>query len=333
VIDAIIEDLILGESESIRTVRRLIKKIAPRREPVLIQGPTGSGKELVAQALHAASGRLGRFVPFNVCAIPETMFEDSLFGHVRGAFTGAAGDSQGYLLEADKGTAFFDEVSGLSLAMQVKLLRAIETGEFRPVGARGDKRSNFRVVAALNEPLDEMLDRGRFRHDLAHRLGTFVIDVPALEARVDDIPVLARHFAERAEHDRAPRPVLTPCALRALEQHTWPGNVRELRNVVFSTIALSDTSTITGEMIVQTLTRTRIGRSPDDRAGFQKKELLKTLEACSWNTAEVAERLGVDRATVYRRMTAFGVPTLSRNVPTRNAKIDAGESFESELVG
>jgi DNA-binding NtrC family response regulator len=332
VTQAIIDDLILGESEAIRAVRVLIRKIAPRREPVLIQGPTGSGKELVAQALHAASGRPGRFVPFNVCAIPETMFEDSLFGHVRGAFTGAAGDSQGYLLEADKGTAFFDEVSGLSLPMQVKLLRAIETGEFRPVGARGDKRSSFRVVAALNEPLDEMLDTGRFRHDLAHRLGTFVIDVPPLETRMDDVPFLARHFAERAEHDHAPRPVLTPCALRALQQHDWPGNVRELRNVVFSTIALAETSTITGEMIVRTLTRTVLGRSQEGRPGFQRKELIKLLEACSWNTAEVARRLGVDRATVYRRMTALGVPTLSRNVPSRTSKENATEAYGSELV-
>ena len=328
-----IEQLILGESAPIKALRKLIAKIAPRREAVLIQGPTGSGKELVAQALHVASGRTGRFVPFNVCAIPETMFEDSLFGHVRGAFTGAASDSLGYLLEADKGTAFFDEASGLTLSMQVKLLRAIETGEFRPVGARGDKRSSFRVVAAINEPLHEMLERGTFRFDLAHRLGTFVIDVPSLEARLEDVPLLARRFAEQAvDSDHLGRVELSDCAVRALMQHDWPGNVRELRNVMLSTVALSDTPTITGQMIVATLTRLASHGQQGGRAAYQRRELLNLLDKCAWDTTEVARQLGIDRATVYRRMTALGVPTLARNATRRPTHGRESEEYRSELT-
>jgi DNA-binding NtrC family response regulator len=320
-----IAELIVGESSEIARLRELIVKIAPRRDPVLIQGPTGSGKELVAQALHLRSGRSGRLVPFNVCAIPDTMFEDALFGHVRGAFTGAAGDSQGYLLEADKGTAFFDEVSGLSTQMQVKLLRAIETGEFRPVGARLDRRSDFRVIAALNEPLPRLLESGRFRQDLAHRLATFVLDVPPLAARAADIAVLARFFAANVLAINLPFVKLSNCAIRALEQYDWPGNVRELRNVIHATVALSDSPTITGSMIVATLSDR--GRSIESagKFGYQRRELIDLLNQCAWDTTVVAERLGVDRATVYRRMTTLEIPTLFRSGARRRADQNVSE--------
>jgi two-component system response regulator GlrR len=316
------DDLILGESPVIRELRSMIRKIARRPEPVLIQGPTGSGKELVAQALHQHSGRAGKLVAFNVCAIPETMFEDSLFGHVRGAFTGAATDAQGYLLEANGGTAFFDEVSGLSLQMQVKLLRAIETGQFRPVGARADRSSDFRVVSAVNEPLDQLMGEGRFRTDLAHRLSTFVLDVPPLCERPADIPVLARSFAARAAAIHLPYVELTVCAVRALEQYDWPGNVRELRNVVLATVALSESPVIDGAMIVATFQRKRIGSDVEDKTSFQRRQLLDLLTEHAWDTMEVARELGVDRATVYRRMNALSIPTLARN-STRTARSSA----------
>jgi two-component system response regulator GlrR len=315
-----IHQLILGDSTRMRELRALIAKLAARPEPVLIQGPTGSGKELVAQALHECSGRVGKLVAFNVCAIPETMFEDSLFGHVRGAFTGAATDSQGYLLEADRGTAFFDEVSGLSLQMQVKLLRAIETGQFRPVGARADRRSDFRVVAALNESLDDLLDDGRFRHDLAHRLSTFVLEVPALRERPEDIPELARAFAAIVAAVNLPYVELTPSALRALQQYDWPGNVRELRNVVFATVALSESPVIDGAAIVATIARRAGGKATEDKAGYQRRQLLELLNEHGWDINRVAQELGVDRATVYRRMSAHSIPTLTRN-PQRSAGV------------
>src|SRR3954470_19051267 len=189
---------IVGDSSAIQQLRALIATVAPTRLPVLVEGPTGSGKELVAAALHQASGRRGRLVAFNVCAIGDALFEDALFGHVRGAFTGAANDSAGFLREADAGTVFLDEISGLPWALQAKLLRAVETGEFRPVGAARDARSDFRVVAATNEHLDDLVECGRFRADLKHRIGGVVISVPTLAERVDDIPDLTRYFARRA---------------------------------------------------------------------------------------------------------------------------------------
>jgi len=163
---------------------------------------------------------------FNVCAISDAMFEDALFGHVRGAFTGAVSDSPGLLRKADQGTAFFDEISVLAAGMQVKLLRAIETGAFRAVGGCRDARSDFRVVAT-NEPLDALVATGRFRAELAHRIGGIVIHLPSLAERAEDVPVLVRHFLRTGNgvgvHDSA---------LRLLEEHPWPGNVRELRQVV-----------------------------------------------------------------------------------------------------
>lgn len=219
---------IVGSSPPIRQVRDLIALAAPTTLPVLIQGPTGAGKELVAAALHAMSGRRGRLVAFNVCAIGDAMFEDALFGHVRGAFTGAVADSQGLLREADHGTVFLDEISGLNASLQVKLLRALEHGQFRPVGARSDCRSEFRVIAATNEEIGDLVDAGRFRADLAHRLGGIVIRVPALADRRTDIPCLVEHFL-RPAHCAV---TVSDAALLRLVEHPWPGNVRELRQVV-----------------------------------------------------------------------------------------------------
>src|SRR6185436_15443756 len=185
---------LLGESPVMCRVRALIAMVAPTRLPVLVHGATGTGKEIVAAAIHAESGRRGAFVAFNVCAIGDSMFEDALFGHVRGAYTGAVQDAQGFLREANSGTAFFDEISGLALPLQAKLLRAIELGVFRPIGARHDATSDFRVVAATNEHIHDLVANGRFRADLAHRLGGVVIDLPPLAERVEDIGLLARHF-------------------------------------------------------------------------------------------------------------------------------------------
>jgi DNA-binding NtrC family response regulator len=248
------------------------------------------------------------------------MFEDALFGHVRGAFTGATNDADGYLLESNGGTAFFDEVSGLTPQMQVKLLRAIETGVFRPVGARMDRNSDFRVVAALNEPLDDLLETGRFRHDLAHRLATFVIHVPPLVDRPADIAHLARVFAQRAGAAHLPPVELSASAIRALEQYEWPGNVRELRNVIHATVALADSPTITGPMLVETLASRGAKIEGAGKLSFQRRQLIELLNECDWNTVEVANRLGVDRATVYRRMTSAGIPTLTRTPGRRRSE-------------
>ncbi len=221
-----------------RQLRNLIRRIGPTELPVLITGPTGSGKELVANAMHLASGRKGAFIAFNVCAVADTMFEDALFGHARGAFTGATSDSAGYLAQANNGTVFLDEISGLGLPSQAKLLRALETQTFRAVGAQHDKHSKFRIVAASNENLERLSGAGQFRLDLYHRLAGTTVKVPALSSRREDIPALIRAFAREtgATHDAN----IAIEAMTMLEAEAWPGNVRQLKHVVELSRALSD---------------------------------------------------------------------------------------------
>lgn len=302
-----LERILIGNSSVMCHLRALIVKVAPTALPVLVQGPTGAGKELVAAAVHAQSGRRGAFVPFNVCAIGETMFEDALFGHVRGAFTGALSDSPGFLREADGGTAFLDEVSGLPTSLQAKLLRAIETGVFRPVGGRRDVRSDFRVVAATNERLESLVGRGAVRLDFAQRVGAVTVDVPALSERVDDIPLLVRHFLDGIGCADVR---LAPGALDALAAHSWPGNVRELKHVVEWAAAFSD-GVLPLEAVRRALEqRASLGRARAlDAELLERQRLRELLQAQSWNTELVAKELGVHRATLYRRMKRLGLAT------------------------
>lgn len=275
----------------------MIAVAAPSHLPVLIQGPTGAGKELVAAALHRKSGRVGRFVAFNVCAIGDSMFEDALFGHVRGAFTGAVSDSLGLLREGDRGTVFFDEISGLHGSLQAKLLRAVETQEFRPVGASRDARSVFRFVAATNVPLEQLVAAGQFRSDLAHRIGAIVIHVPPLVQRLEDVEELARHFLELSG--------CSPClidedAIRVLQRHTWPGNIRELKQVVEWACVLGN-----GRLSARAIELALSQRVQDDSAidgAREYLELRSLLDVHGWDTESAARALGVHRATLYRRM-------------------------------
>ena len=303
---------IIGESPAIVRLRYLIRKVAPSSLPVLIHGPTGSGKELIAQALHTHSGRRGRFVAFNVCAIAESMFEDALFGHVRGAFTGATSDAAGYLMEADRGTVFLDEIGSLAFAPQAKLLRAIELQEFRPVGASVDRHSDFRVVAATNEHLEELAESGRFRWDLLHRLGGIVLKLPPLRERAEDIPLLIRHILDNIPTSFGVAPSLTTDALHAAQRYEWPGNVRELRQVLESALLLSDDATISVDALTPMLSKQgRAHPAPNGRTTHRQR-LLELLQTFDWDTGRVAEHLEVHRATVYRRMKQLGIPTPER---------------------
>jgi DNA-binding NtrC family response regulator len=300
--------LLIGDSVAMRGVRALIRRVAPASLPVLIQGPTGSGKELVARALHLASGRQGGFVALNVCAIADSMFEDTLFGHVRGAFTGASGDSLGYLMEADRGTVFLDEISGLPLFAQAKLLRAIETKEFRPIGSRSDRRSDFRLVSASNEYLGEAVAGGTFREDLMFRLRGVVIEVPPLAARIEDIPMLARHFASRTVRgDEGPLSVSDEAA-GALMCRDWPGNVRELKALIECAAALAHTGVIDASDVARAAelgVRERLTLA-SVRNGIAARHLLEVLEDTEWDVDATAAILGVHRATVYRRIGRLG---------------------------
>jgi DNA-binding NtrC family response regulator len=287
-------------------LRQRILCVAQTKLPVMIQGATGSGKELVARALHLASGRRGRLVALNVCAVGDSMFEDALFGHVRGAFTGAQVDAAGYLAEAHGGSLFLDEINGLPGPAQVKLLRALETGEFRPVGAARDRTSDFRVLAASNENLRTLANNGRFRADLLYRLGGVTLNVPTLRERCEDIPALARHLTARigAVYDIE----LSDAALRALQAYDWPGNVRELKHVV-DRLSLA----YAGQRITASDIKHALGDEPASTVmsrpidSFERQRLVQLLIEVDWRTDRAALLLGVDRTTVYRRMKRLGV--------------------------
>jgi two-component system response regulator HydG len=305
----VVGSLLLGDSPPMHRLRSLIARLATSHAPVLIEGPTGSGKELVAEALHLCSGRPGAFVPFNVCAIADGTFESQLFGHVRGAFTGAVQDAPGYLAEADGGTAFFDEIGSLSTTVQAKLLRAIETRSFRPVGARHDRASDFRLVAASNEDLAALVADGRFRMDLYHRLRGFLVRVPPLADHLEDVPLLARHFARGAAEDGGSP--LNDDAITRLVSHSWPGNVRELRNVVEFAIALADGSSVGSSEVSEALGASAALAGSDERS-FMRHRLVAVLAECGGDTARAAERLGLHRSNVYRMMRRLGVSTRQR---------------------
>jgi two-component system NtrC family response regulator len=292
---------LIGESLPMRELRGTIERLAPTDLSVLIVGPTGAGKELVAQALHELSGRGGSFVPVNVAAVPEAMFEDEFFGHIRGAFTGAIRDRGGLLSEAHHGTLFLDEIGALGYTVQPKLLRVLETHRFRAVGARADQHSDFRALAATNEDLDALIDSGRFRRDLRRRLNDCVIRVPSLHERRDDIALLARHFAGAV-------PVASE-AVRALEAHDWPDNVRELRQVVACGVAMGDGRALSAADVRFALgdRPTRAHRPPTAELLLDRARLLKVLEASRWNTARAASELGIHRSTIYRRMRRVGL--------------------------
>jgi DNA-binding NtrC family response regulator len=290
----------IGEHPLMKQVYRLVRRVAPTDFSVLIVGETGTGKELVARALHSLSGRRGKFVAFNVAAIPETMVEDALFGHVKGAYTGAVSDSPGYLLEADGGTAFFDEVGAVSLSVQAKLLRAIEDRQFRPVGGQTDRRSDFRLVAATNSDLRVLAAQGRFRADLLERLHGAAVVLPPLRERMADVIALAECFAGRGD---GPSRSLAPEAVEALLTYHWPGNVRELAMTIRRAALLVSDGVIDRAAVEAALTHSA---QADNRSEPSVIEMLKALR--SHGTAVAAARsLGIARSTLYERLRKAGV--------------------------
>lgn len=300
--------MLLGCSFAMQRLRAVVQKLGPTRLPVLIQGPTGAGKELVAQALHGVSGRRGPLVALNSAAFSDTMCEAEMFGYVRGAFSGAMRDHAGHLAEADGGTLLLDEVASMAPALQAKLLRALDSGGFRPVGARADRRSDFRLLAAANEDLDRCAEAGRFRPDLLHRLRGAVIHVPGLAQRVEDIPELVRHFARLEQRPGAAAVTFSESALCLLQERPWPGHVRELRHTIARVLACSPSLHVTaGELrdllsFTEPLPETH-APSIEERRG----ELLALLTRAGHDTRRAAAILGVDRTTIYRRMRRLGI--------------------------
>ncbi|HEY1585187.1 MAG TPA: sigma 54-interacting transcriptional regulator, partial [Polyangia bacterium] len=234
-------DMIIGQSPAVRELLATLDRIAPADAAVLIGGESGTGKELVARALHYSGPRADApFVAINCAAIPEALFESELFGHVRGAFTGAIASRAGVFEAAHGGTLFLDELGEMPLSMQPKLLRVIETGQVTRIGSTDTRQINFRLVAATNRRLDDEVAAGRFREDLLYRVRVFTLNISPLRDRPEDVAPLVSHFlAQLAARDRRPTPVISKAALEKLLRHRWPGNVRELVNVLERAVVLA----------------------------------------------------------------------------------------------
>jgi two-component system nitrogen regulation response regulator NtrX len=310
---------IVGRSPLIEALRQQIATAAPSNGRVLIQGENGSGKELVARAIHDLSARReGPFVEVNCAAIPEELIESELFGHERGAFTGAVGRRRGRFELADGGTLFLDEVGDMSLLTQAKVLRALEEQAFERVGGKETIRVDARVIAASNQDLRELIAQGRFREDLFYRLAVIPIEVPALRRRQEDIPLLVEHFARlfSAENGKRPKRVSVE-ALAYFLSYDWPGNVRELRNMVERLVIMAPGDVIGPEDLPPPLRPRESAPGVEDtqrdktlkeaREAFERAFIVAELSAQEWNMTRTAERLGIERSHLYRKLKAYGI--------------------------
>jgi two-component system NtrC family response regulator len=314
---------LIGDSPGMERVRRLIAKVAPTDSTVLILGDTGTGKELVARAVHDQSLRAEMpFVPINCGALPENLIESELFGHRKGSFTGADEHRVGLFEVANGGSLFLDEIGELPKPMQAKLLRFLESGEVRRVGENEAFTCDVRVICATNRRLDEMVAAGDFREDLWFRVNTFEIALPALRERVEDIGLLARHMAARyGKRAGSDDEVFSPEALAALERHQWPGNVRELANVVEHALILCDRGLVKPEHLPQRFTSKPAASSPSSPASLklapagcslremELQAIQDALDRHAGNKPKAAEELGISLKTLYNKLsqvTAMG---------------------------
>ena len=303
------DDGLIGSSQAMQILRRRFQRLARSQATLLITGPSGSGKELVAQAVHRASARAaGPFVTVNCAAIAESLFEAECFGAKRGAYTGADQDRPGRFQQADGGTLFLDEVGELPLAQQAKLLRALQEGQVQAVGGNPEA-VNVRVLAATNRDLDAAVADGLFREDLLYRLDVLRIHVPALQERRDDIPALAKHLIDRFAHEDGFEPLpLSDAALAALRNRAWPGQVRQLGNVLRRALALVKGNVITA----RDLDSETIADASDDSgfptlAGMEAKHIAAAMAATEQNKSAAARLLGISRPTLYKKLIDYGL--------------------------
>lgn len=310
---------IIGKSAGMRQVFAIIDRAAAVKTTVLISGESGTGKEMVARALHEASPRKGGpFLALNCGAIPENLIESTLFGHEKGAFTGADKQSRGYFQASDGGTLLLDEIGELPLAMQSKLLRVLEDSAVTPVGTTAPQKVDVRIVAATNRDLEQQVGENQFRQDLFFRLNIVNINLPPLRDRPEDLPLLTRYFLdeicrtngfESREIDRS--------LLEAFGRYEWPGNVRELKNTLESLVVLSGRTTLSAEDLPEKFFRDQPARNGEEKEeerdselnlkDLSKQTILKALEACRGNRTEAARQLGISRRTLHRRLNEFGL--------------------------
>ncbi len=307
---------IIGTSDALQRVFRLVEKVAATNTNILVQGESGTGKELIARAIHHNSARADRpFVAINCGALPETLLESELFGHVKGAFTGAVGTKPGLFRAAEGGTVFLDEIGEVTPAMQVRLLRAVQEHEVTPLGASAPVQFDARIVCATNRDLEKEVAEGRFREDLFYRLNIIELHLPPLRERREDIPLLVRHFVKRTarEQQQHEKPI-EPAAMTALLNYAWPGNVRELQN------AIERAFTLSGERVDLDSLPPRIRdsaakagadamRDPDGLrptlAEIERRYILDTLASVNQDKTRAANILGIDLSTLYRKLKRY----------------------------
>ena len=318
---------LVGDSSVMNTLREQIAAAAPTHSRVLIFGENGTGKELVARSIHRQSLRHQRpFVEVNCAAIPETLIETELFGHERGAFTGAVAQKRGKFDSADGGTLFLDEIGDMSLATQAKLLRVLQEQQFTRVGGNKLIKVNVRVIAASNKDLRQEIEKGNFREDLYYRVNVLPIEVPPLRARREDIPTLTRHFLKiQAEEQGMKLKEITAGALNVLARHDWPGNIRELRNQVERLMIMVPTTPIDVADVLPFMPGSPAGSvtwvSPteaydslrDARRAFERDYIAIRLRENGWNVSKTAEDLKIERSHLHRKIKSLNVEFPSEN--------------------
>ena len=316
-------DNIIGNAPVIQEIFRLLEKIVRSESTVLIHGESGTGKELIARAIHYNGPRAKKpFVVQNCSAFNDNLLESALFGHVRGSFTGAVKDKQGLFAVADGGTFFLDEIGDMSAALQVKLLRVLQEGTFTPVGATKPQKVDVRVIAATHKDLTKLVERGEFREDLYYRINVLKVMMPPLRDRMEDLPVLCKHFLQKHYHGKGHAPRLSVEALAALQQYRCPGNIRELENEIERLIVLgSDQRELGAELLSQRVREAAAQPAPlprnarPERAGTLK-EAVEALESefiyqglirTHWNKSQLAKELGISRSNLIQKCTYYGL--------------------------
>jgi len=309
---------IIGKSEPMRKIFDLIKQVAPTNSNVLISGKSGTGKELVAKAIHNNSLRRNEiFLPINCGAISENLIESELFGHKKGSFTGATEEKQGLFKVADGGTLFLDEIGDLPLNLQVKLLRAIEDKKFLPVGGTKAIETNVRIIAATNQNLYEKTKKGEFREDLFYRLNVVEIKLPSLNERKDDIPLLVNHFIEKYCNEMGKKVLgVDNETMKVLMSHDWQGGVRELENVIERAVIFANNNVITVDNLADHIRGESISHSYPDSlkeaiAGFEREHILSVIKKFDYNKEDAAKALKIGLSSLYRKMEELNIPTKS----------------------
>jgi len=315
---------IIGHSSGIRRVKELVAKVAPSGHTVLVQGESGVGKELVARSIHQMSPRRDRpYVVVDCGMLNENLLQNELFGHQKGAFTGATALKHGLFEVADTGTLFLDEIGEVSPILQAKLLRVLETGSFRRLGSTVDLKVDVRLVAATNRDLLQMSREGTFREDLFYRLNVFPVLVPPLRERRDDIPLLARHFLHRANHPGGEKR-LAPEALELLKSYAWPGNIRELQNMIESAVIIAETTEIQARDL-PVVVRGRVPQTGIDLSEnlsleeLERRYISLLLERLGGHRAKVAKVLQISERNLYRKLRAYHLAEASGGPRGRTA--------------